>query len=110
MKPFSLNRRTRELLGLVFQHRFRLGGAMAFSLLIAATTSAIPFLLKPVLDDIFINQDTSMLKMLPLAVILLYLMRGIGLYGQEYMMNYVGESIIRRLRDRLYDHIQDMPL
>ncbi|PQP33879.1 ABC transporter permease, partial [Desulfobacteraceae bacterium SEEP-SAG9] len=28
----------------------------------------------------------------------------------EYLMNYVGESIIRRLRNSLYDHIQDMSL
>ncbi len=98
------------MLAMVFTNRFRLIGGMAFSLLIAGTTSTIPFLLKPVLDDIFIDKDAAMLKVIPVIVIVLYLLRGIGLYGQEYMMNYVGQGIIRRLRGALYDHIQDMPL
>ena len=110
MKRFTLRDRYRQILRLVSENRYRLGAAMVFSLLIAACTSAIPFLLKPVLDDIFIDKNTAMLKLIPWAVIFLYLMRGAGIYGQEYMMNYVGEGIIRRLRDRLYDHIQDMPL
>jgi subfamily B ATP-binding cassette protein MsbA len=38
------------------------------------------------------------------------LIKGVGSYGQEYFMNYVGEDIIRRLRNRLYDRIQDLPL
>jgi subfamily B ATP-binding cassette protein MsbA len=98
------------LLKLVAVYRLRLALAMGFSLLIAGTTSAIPFLLKPVLDDVFINKDKVMLMILPLAVIGLYLLRGIGIYGQEYLMNHVGESIIRILRNQLYDKIQDLPL
>ena len=110
MKKFQLKDRHKQLLHMILENRFRLLTAMVFSLLIAATTSVIPFLLKPVLDDIFINRNVAMLKLIPVAVILLYLLRGIGMYGQEYLMSYVGESIIRRLRNRLYDHIQDMPL
>jgi subfamily B ATP-binding cassette protein MsbA len=32
------------------------------------------------------------------------------MYWQEYLMNYVGQNIIRRLRNRLYDRIQDLPI
>jgi subfamily B ATP-binding cassette protein MsbA len=110
MKINSLKQRHKHVLKLISENRFRLFCAMGFSLLIAATTSAIPFLLKPVLDDIFINKDAAMLKLLPVAVVILYFLRGLGLYGQEYMMNYVGGHIIRSLRDSLYGHIQDLPL
>lgn len=106
----KLSGRFKDVLGLVAAYRWRLALAMVFSFLIAATTSAIPFLLKPVLDDVFINKDKAMLALLPLAVIALYLLRGLGMYGQEFMMNNVGENIIRQLRDRLYDKIQDLPL
>jgi subfamily B ATP-binding cassette protein MsbA len=51
-----------------------------------------------------------MLKIIPVAVILIYLMRGLAMYAQEYLMSYVGENIIKRLRDDLYDHILDMPI
>jgi len=76
----------------------------------AAATSASAFLVKPVLDDIFFNIDVTMLKLIPLAVLIIYFLRGLAMYGQEYLMNYVGESIIRRLRNDLYDCISDLPL
>ena len=79
-------------------------------LVMAAATSATAFLVKPVLDDIFFNKNTQMLKIIPVAVVLIYLLRGLGMYGQEYLMSYVGQAIIRRLRNMLYDHIQDLPL
>jgi len=79
-------------------------------LVIAISTSATAFLVKPVLDDIFFNKDHQMLILIPIAVILIYFLRGLGSYGQEYLMNYVGEGIIRNLRNDLYDRIQDLPL
>ena len=83
---------------------------MLCMLVMAAATSASAFLVKPVLDDIFFNKDVTMLKLIPLAVLIIYFLRGLAMYGQEYLMNYVGESIIRRLRNDLYDCISDLPL
>ncbi|MCJ7539492.1 MAG: ABC transporter ATP-binding protein, partial [Desulfobacterales bacterium] len=88
----------------------RLFLAMVCMLVIAIATSATAFLVKPVLDDIFFNKNTRMLIIIPIAVILIYFLRGLGSYGQEYLMNYVGEGIIRNLRNDLYNHIQDLPL
>lgn len=79
-------------------------------LVVAGTTAASAYLIKPALDDVFINKNTRMLKLIPLAVILLYFARGLGMYGQEYLMSRVSQNIIRRLRNRLYDHIQDLSL
>lgn len=79
-------------------------------LVVAGTTAASAYLIKPALDDVFINKDERMLKLIPVAVIIVYFLRGLGLYGQEYLMSYVGQNIIRRLRNMLYDHIQDLPL
>jgi ATP-binding cassette, subfamily B, bacterial MsbA len=79
-------------------------------LVMAGARSAIPFLIKPVVDDIFINKDVGMLKLIPLAVITIFLMLGFAMYYQEYLMNYVGQNIIRRLRNLLYDRIQDLSI
>ncbi|MBW1835303.1 MAG: ABC transporter permease, partial [Deltaproteobacteria bacterium] len=83
---------------------------MLCMLVMAAANSAIPFLIKPVVDDIFINKDIAMLKLIPFAVIIIYFSLGSAMYGQEYLMNYVGQDIIRRLRNSLYGKIQDLPL
>jgi len=79
-------------------------------LVMAGARSSIPFLIKPVVDDIFINKDMGMLKLIPMAVITIYLVLGFAMYYQEYLMSYVGQNIIRRLRNRLYDRIQDLPI
>jgi len=83
---------------------------MGCMLVIAVTTSATAFLVKPVLDDIFFSRDQKMLMLIPMAVVAIYFLRGVGTYGQDYLMNYAGESVIRRLRNALYNRIQDLPL
>ena len=84
--------------------------SMVCMLVVAATTSATAFIVKPVIDDIFINKDAFLLKLIPIVVIVLYFFRGLAMYGQEFLMQYVGESIIRKLRDALYDKIIDLPI
>ncbi len=98
------------MLALIKKNKFRLFLAMICMLMIAVAVSATAFLVKPVLDDIFINKDKRMLIIIPVAVILVYFLRGLGSYGQQYLMNYVGESIIRQIRNDLYDRIQDLPI
>jgi subfamily B ATP-binding cassette protein MsbA len=105
-----LKDRHKRLFDLIKDNRMRLFLAMMCMLVMAAATSATAFLVKPVLDDIFFNKNIQMLTLIPVAVIVIYLLRGFGMYGQEYLMSYVGQGIIRRLRNMLYDHIQDLPL
>ena len=108
-KPIIKDRHRRLLL-LVKDQWFKLSLAMACMLVMAGANSSIPFLIKPVVDDIFINRDVRMLKLIPIAVIVIYLLLGLATYFQAYLMNYVGQNIIRRLRDSLYDRIQDLPI
>lgn len=102
--------KNRRLLALIKDNWFRLFLAMVCMLVIAVATSATAFLVKPALDDIFFNKNSKMLMLIPLAVIIIYLLRGLGMFYQTYLMNYVGESVIMRLRNNLYDRIQDLPI
>ena len=102
--------RNRRLLQLIKDSWFKLFLAMICMLAMAGATSAIPFLIKPAVDDIFINKNKEMLKLIPLAVMTVYIILGITMYGQEYLMNYVGQNIIRRLRNSLYNKISDLPV
>ncbi len=79
-------------------------------LLVSVTTSAMGYMLKPVIDKIFVNRDTTGLMLFPLLVIVIAVVRGVATYGQEYYLNYVAQDIIRRLRNDLYNHIQGLSL
>ncbi|HEA69716.1 MAG TPA: ATP-binding cassette domain-containing protein [Desulfobacterales bacterium] len=102
--------RHKRLLGLIRNNWLKLLCAMGCMLVVAASTATTAFLVKPVLDDIFFKKNAAMLKLIPVVVIIIYFVRGLSYYGQEYLMNYVGQSIIKRLRDSLYFHMQDLPI
>jgi subfamily B ATP-binding cassette protein MsbA len=84
------------------------GGLLA--LVVAAMDGAIAWLVKPVMDDIFIRRDVGMLKLVPLAILAAYVVKGLGRYSQSYLMAAVGERVVARLRRDLYVHLQSMPL
>jgi subfamily B ATP-binding cassette protein MsbA len=107
---FEFKERHRSILRHIKENRYRLIVSGVCSLMIASSTSAMGYLIRPVIDDVFVNKDTTGLILLPVAIIIVFLVRGLGRYGQEYFMNYVSEDIIRRLRNQLYDRIQDLPL
>ncbi|MFH2012918.1 MAG: lipid A export permease/ATP-binding protein MsbA [Pseudomonadota bacterium] len=100
----------KRLLEFVKPYWRRLSGAMICMIFVSAATAGVAFLIKPALDDIFFNKDMSKLYLIPLAVILLYFLKGAFDYGQSYLMSYVGQSIVADMRNRLYRKIQTLSL
>jgi subfamily B ATP-binding cassette protein MsbA len=84
------------------------GGLLA--VVVAAMDGAIAWLVKPAMDEIFIKRDLLMLKLIPLAILGAYVVKGVARYLQSYLMAAVGERVVARLRRDLYRHIQGMPL
>ncbi len=106
----KLKDRHKQLISMVKDSWLILFMAMGCMLIMSAGTSAAAYLIKPALDEVFINKDARMLKLIPAAIVIVYFIRSIAMYGQDYLMSYVGQNIIRRLRNDLYNHIQDLPL
>jgi subfamily B ATP-binding cassette protein MsbA len=79
-------------------------------LFVSAATAGSAYLVKPVLDEIFFKKDLAMLKWLPLAIIGIFILKGIFDYGQAFLMSYVGQKIIADLREKVYSHIQSLSL
>lgn len=77
--------------------------AIVGTIMVAVASSASAYLVKPVLDDIFIKKDVIMLQVLPFLVVLAYFSKGLGAYIQTYYMNFVGQDIVRRLKEILLD-------
>jgi len=109
-KKLSLRPRHKQLLAFIKGSWFELMLAIMCMVVVAATTSLVAYLVKPVLDDVFLNKNVFMLKLLPFLIILVFFLRGLGMYGEEYLIQYVGGTIIQKIRDSLYDTISDLPL
>jgi subfamily B ATP-binding cassette protein MsbA len=80
------------------------------ALVVAAMDGLVAWLVKPAMDEIFIKRDVLMLKLIPLALIAAYAVKGVTRYLQAYLMASVGERVVAALRRDLYTHIQGMPL
>ena len=72
--------------------------AVFFSLLVAASTSSIAWLLDPAIDKIFIQKDQSLLIIIPFLIIIAFTTKGVSLYLAKVIMINVGEDIKKKLQ------------
>ncbi len=77
---------------------------------VAVGTTASAHLLKPVLDQVFIAKDREMLKLIPFAIVAVFFVKSLGKYVQTYYTVYIGNDIVRKIRNKLSLHLmyQDM--
>ncbi|MBW2656493.1 MAG: ABC transporter ATP-binding protein [Deltaproteobacteria bacterium] len=110
LKLPELTRRNKEILSLIKDSRVRLFVSAVCSAMVAAMTAATAYLVKPAVEKIFEQKDSQMLVLIPVVIVAVFAIKGIAAYGSGYLLSYVGQDIIRRMRNRLYNHIQDLPL
>ena len=69
-----------------------------FSILVAASTSAIAWLLDPAIKKIFIEKDGNLIYLIPAFIIVAFSTKGISLYLAKSNMIHVGEEIKKLLQ------------
>jgi ATP-binding cassette, subfamily B, bacterial MsbA len=75
---------------------------------VAGLTAYLASLVKPALDDIFVEKNSSMLVWIPALVGLVYMLKGACDFGQYYLMSFIGQSIIRDLREQMFVRLEEM--
>jgi subfamily B ATP-binding cassette protein MsbA len=68
-----------------------------FIILTSLTTAATAWLLDPAIKEIFINKNTKMLYLIPLAIILTFVLKSISIYGTRIITIKVGIKIITNI-------------
>lgn len=96
----------RRLVRLAKPHIAKFLLAMLCMLVVGGLTSALAFLVKPALDDIFMKKNMLMLKWIPVAVITIYMLKGLCNYVQIVLMSFIGQRVIADVRNQLYRAIQ----
>ncbi|AXH12628.1 ABC transporter ATP-binding protein [Halarcobacter bivalviorum] len=72
---------------------------------VAAGSAGLAYIVKPLLDQVFIEKDQQMLYIVPVLLIAVQTAQGVGKYIQIYYTSYIGQDIIRIVRDKLLAHI-----
>ena len=100
----------RRLLGYLAPHRGRFILGMLGGTLFAATMTSFAWFAKKFGDGTLVHQDPRTIVWIPVALVGLFLLRGVGEFVQTYYMGYVGRQIVSRLRRDVFRHILQLPV
>ena len=75
-----------------------------------AATTATAHIMKPLMDEMFIQKKEEMLLFIPLGLIGIYIVKALGRYVQSVYMNYIGLHIVTRFREMLLSKIINLDM
>ncbi|HZW25410.1 MAG TPA: lipid A export permease/ATP-binding protein MsbA [Gallionella sp.] len=78
-------------------------------IVVAATEPLVPALMKPMLDGTFVHKDQEMMRLVPVVIILIFLVRGIATFVGTYAINWVGNKLVLDLRDEMFRKLLSLP-
>ena len=96
--------------GYLLPYKIKLIGAMVCMIIAAASQPLLAWLMEPVVRDIFINKDETMLLLVPLAIMLIMVIGGGANFFQSVLMNWVGLRIVADLQIKTFSHILNLDL
>ncbi len=100
----------RRLLGYLKPHKGMFAVGVVGMALFAITDAAWAAFVKFFLDGTFVDKDPRMVWLVPLALIGLFIVRGVGDYMQTYCPGYVGRHIVKTLRGQIFDRYVHLPV
>ena len=84
----------------------RLIAAAICTVLAAAGNLYVPWIIKDVIDKVLADKNADMLNIIAAGIIIIFFVRGVCFYGQNYLMSYVGERVIIDIRSAVYEKLQ----
>ncbi|MEE9444654.1 MAG: ABC transporter transmembrane domain-containing protein, partial [Cocleimonas sp.] len=85
---------------------------MAFiGLVIAgATVPLFAMYMRPLLDGTFMEKDPETIRWAPLALLLIFFLRGIAGFMSSYSMEWIGRSVVKEIRTELFERLLRLPV
>ena len=85
----------------VRKHLHKLIISLFLSLVVAGSTGAIAWLLDPAVKKIFIDQDTTMMLLIPIAIALSFTIKGASLYTARTILIKISNNVVRTMQTQL---------
>ncbi|HWI18501.1 MAG TPA: lipid A export permease/ATP-binding protein MsbA [Vicinamibacterales bacterium] len=94
-----------RLLRYATPHRAIIAGAALAMVVYGAANAALAYLIKPIIDDVLIAQND--LTFIAQAILVVYLVKGLGAYFSSYLMEGLGHRVVMVVRNQLFRHMLD---
>jgi subfamily B ATP-binding cassette protein MsbA len=100
----------RRLLTYLRPHRWQIGIGLLGGAMYSAASASFVKLGDMLGDQTFTQRDPRMIIWLPLALIGVFIVRGVGDFTQTYFMGYVGRHIVKRFREEVFRRLMKLPV
>jgi ATP-binding cassette, subfamily B, bacterial MsbA len=100
----------RRLLGYLRPHKGTFAIGVLGMTIFAGTDAGWAAFVKFFLDGTFVNKDPRMVWLVPVALVGLFILRGLGDFLQTYCPGYVGRRIVKTLRGQIFDRYVHLPV
>ena len=94
----------------LIRHKFKIFLALIMMIISAGATGLHAWLVRPALDEVLIKGNKEMLFLIPIAIILVTLCKGIATYTHSYQMSKVAHSIIANLQNQMFQKLMYLNL
>ncbi len=98
-----------RLLRYVAPYRHVFVVAIVGAILVALTEVALPAIMKPLFDGVFVERDAAAIRWMPLIIIALFVVRGLAGYAASYCMAWVGNRLVMDLRAQMFARLLELP-
>ena len=113
MGYFNVNKNSvisRLINNYLLNHKITIFIALIMMIISAGATGLHAWLVQPALDEVLINGNKDMLFLIPIAIILVTLCKGLATYTHSYQMSKVAHSIIAKLQSQMFEKLMYLNL
>ena len=94
----------------LFPHKFKIFLALIMMIISAASTGLHAWLVRPALDEVLIQGNREMLFLIPIAIIITTLFKGLATYTHSYQMSKVAHNVIASLQLEMFKKLMFLNL
>ena len=113
MGYFNVNKNSvisRLINNYLLNHKITIFIALLMMIISAGATGLHAWLVQPALDEVLIKGNKDMLFLIPIAIILVTLCKGLATYTHSYQMSKVAHSVIAKLQSQMFEKLMYLNL
>ena len=107
--PQSALRLYKRLMAYVWPYKWVFLASVLGMAVVSATEGGFAWIMKPLIDGGFVDNDTDLVRFIPLIVVAIFVVRGLFGFMAGYATNWVGRQVIFQIRSQMFTRLVNLP-
>ena len=109
IKPQSALRLYKRLMAYVWPYKWVFLASVLGMAVVSATEGGFAWIMKPLIDDGFVENEAKLVRYIPLIVVGIFVVRGLFGFMAGYATNWVGRQVIFQIRSQMFTRLVNLP-